>query len=106
MKRGDIVIIPFPFTNLTGSKIRPALVLYVGNIDIVVSFISTQMHVVDVHDVTLIPDKINNLKKVSLLKVSKMATLERALALGKIGEIDPQVSIQVQARLKIVFDLI
>ena len=27
MKKGTVILIPFPFTDLTGSKIRPAVVL-------------------------------------------------------------------------------
>jgi len=43
MKKGDIVLIPFPFTNLKGFKKRPAVILYKDNFDIVVTFITTKL---------------------------------------------------------------
>jgi mRNA interferase MazF len=43
MLKGRIVLIPFPFTDLSASKLRPALVLYEGEQDVVVAFISSRM---------------------------------------------------------------
>lgn len=41
--KGKIVLIPFPFTNLTAAKLRPALVLFDGEGDVVVAFISSRV---------------------------------------------------------------
>jgi len=41
MNKGDIVIIPFPFTDISGIKNRPALLLADGEVNITVSFITT-----------------------------------------------------------------
>lgn len=41
--KGKIVLVPFPFTDLSASKLRPALVLYEGYRDVVVAFISSKI---------------------------------------------------------------
>ena len=76
MNKGDIVLVPFPFSDLSGSKLRPALILCIGNLDVTVAFISTQLNSQDEFDIIISPSAHNGLKKISVLKLSKIATLE------------------------------
>ena len=88
MKKGDIVLIPFPFTDLTGNKLRPALILVSGKTDITVAFITTQIRWKEPNDVILNPTKQNGLKQESLIRLAKMATIDSNLVDGILGEID------------------
>jgi mRNA interferase MazF len=87
MIKGRIVLIPFPFTDLTGSKLRPAIVLVSTNSDITISFITTQSKWLEETDVELYPSFLNGIKKKSIIRLSKIATIDLKLAVGKIGDL-------------------
>jgi mRNA interferase MazF len=74
MKKGDIVLIPFPFTNLKGTKRRPAVILYKGELDVSVSFITSRVKWEEKTDLLIIPDQMNGLKKPYLIRIDKIAT--------------------------------
>lgn len=106
MAKGDIILIKFPFTDLTGSKLRPALVLADTNLDFTVCFITTQIQWQEATDVLVASSSINGLRKQSLLRVSKIATLDRALAKGLLGRLTQQDMTDLNSKLKILFQLI
>lgn len=85
MKKGDIVLIPFPFSDLSGTKFRPALILFVNDDDVTVCFITSQTKWLDQFDIFIKPSIENGLKKDSILRLTKIATLERSLIVGKLG---------------------
>lgn len=87
MEKGDIVLIPFPFTDLTGKKSRPALVLIDHDNDITVSFITSKINWREEFDFLIIAEEQNGLKKDSILRVGKITTLEKNLVIGKLGSI-------------------
>ena len=85
MQKGDVVLVPFPFTDLTGSKFRPALVLFPSLKDVTVAFITTQIKLCKETDIKLKPSSKNGLKKISVLLLDKIATLEKSSVVGKLG---------------------
>ena len=87
MKKGDIILLSFPFTDLKGNKIRPALVLVVSDLDVIVAFITTQFKWQNPFDILLEPNDSNGLKKTSLLRLSKITRIDKDLILGKLGEL-------------------
>ncbi|MEQ9301009.1 MAG: type II toxin-antitoxin system PemK/MazF family toxin [Cyclobacteriaceae bacterium] len=87
MKKGDIVLIPFPFTDLSGVKRRPALVLATKDHDIIVAFITSRLGTESENEIDVSPNSANGLKVRSILKLTKIATLEKSLAIGLLGRL-------------------
>lgn len=105
MPKGDIVLITFPFTDLSGSKLRPAVVLTDTNLDLTVCFITTQIQWQEPTDVTLLPNLTNRLKKQSLVRTGKIATLDKMLVKGLLGRLTPNELTELNNKLKLLFQL-
>ena len=106
MPKGDIVLITFPFTDLSGSKLRPAVVLADTKLDLTVCFITTQIGWQEATDVALTTTTINGLRKPSLIRTSKIATLDRRLAKGLLGRLSGQELTELNAKLKQLLQLL
>jgi len=105
MPKGDIVLIPFPFTNLAGTKLRPALILIENTLDVTVSFITTQLQWLEPTDILLQPQLKNGIKKPSLVRLSKIATVDKSLIVGTIGSINQAQLTEVNHNLKILLQI-
>ena len=105
MQKGDIVLIPFPFTDLSGSKLIPAVILAITRLDLTVCFITTQLQWQEPTDILLQPTHSNGIKKPSLIRVSKIAALDKTLTLGKIGAIHIDEIKELNSKLKQLLQL-
>lgn len=108
MTKGTIVLIPFPFTDLSGQKVRPALVLYnqkTGD-DCIVVFISSKKEKRGgIFDIPLSPTEQNGIKVDSTLKVSKIATLQKRIVIGELGRLEQSAINDVDTILKKLFEI-
>jgi len=92
-KPGDIVLVKFPFTNLDTIKQRPALVLHhtfhTSKIDIMgIAMITSQIENYRLKgDVLIKKWKDASLLHPSLIRLSKMATIDATLIKKKLGQL-------------------
>lgn len=95
MKRGTLVLTPFPFTDLSGQKVRPAVVVSRSDRqgrDVLLAFITGQRPSVLSDTDLLIEDshpdfRQTGLKKSSVIKLDKLVTVETSILLGELGEL-------------------
>ena len=91
--KGDIVITPFPFTDLSGSKRRPALVLSdIRGDDMILCQITSQ----PTGDIFALPIKSEDfasgsLPKGSFIRPSRIFTAEKTIIIRKAGKITPEL---------------
>lgn len=88
---GSIVLTRFPFTDLSGDKRRPALVVSRDNDrrhDLVVCFITSVPRTgPDMAALAALPG--TGLKVPSVVRFDKIATLDRMVIAGKLGDAPP-----------------
>src|SRR2546426_273556 len=110
-KRGDVVLVPFPFTDLTGAKQRPALVVSADVFnstrdDVLVVAITSQVPAKVAADELIIPASelaACGLPKASIPKLTKLVTLHRQLVIKRVGTLPAATLAQVLVQLRQLF---
>jgi mRNA interferase MazF len=115
VQRGSVVLIRYPFTDLTGAKVRPALILTPDHLlpcleDLLCLFISSVMPAELLPtDFILEPEHASflqtGLKRRSVLRTHKLALLHKALVLRVLGAGDPSLMHEVNQRLRVALGL-
>ena len=104
---------PFPFTDLSGQKVRPALVVSRSDrpgSDVVLAFITTfqrqSLLPTDLLLETSHPDFVQTgLKAPSVVKLDKLVTVESSILLGELGELPPALLHQADSKLRHALEL-
>lgn len=109
-KRGDVVLIPFPYTDLSATKTRPALIVSSAaynshRSDVLLAYVSSQVNKADaVLDYLLQDWSSAALPKPSFVR-PKIAAIEASLIVRVIGQISIRDMNEVESRLRIAFGL-
>ena len=90
---GSIVLARFPFTDLSGEKLRPALIISRDNdrrSDVVLAFITSKPGAAGRDALELTPSSSNGLKVPSVVRFDKLITIEKRVIAGEIGAAEPE----------------
>ncbi len=107
MKPGDLVLLRFPQSNLQQGKLRPALVIAVApgrHADVLLALVTSRSYqavagfdeVVEPTD----PDfALTRLKSRSVVRLARLATVEPAVVVARLGSISPDRLARIRTRL-------
>ena len=111
LARDDVVLVSFPFTDLSGQKLRPAVVVgRVSGDDVIVAFVTSQSVTrSEPSGCVVAPDHPEfgptGLRTGSTIRLDKLATLERRLVVRRLGHVGPRIRAAVASALRYTFEL-
>ena len=103
--KGDIVVVPFPFSDLVNAKKRPALVLTNPlDDDLILCLITTKSKfdkfVIDITDKEV---ECGELKVDSYIRPNKIFTANKSIIAYKLGRLNDNKKLEVNEKLKELF---
>ncbi len=99
--KGDIVVVPFPFSDLTKMKRRPALVLAVLDGDDIILCQITSHTLRDRYAISITHTDldIGNLKQMSNIRPNRLFTIDRHIILYKVDTLKREKVTEVIERM-------
>ncbi|MBL7064451.1 MAG: type II toxin-antitoxin system PemK/MazF family toxin [Anaerolineae bacterium] len=113
MTKGKVVLVPFPFDDLSATKVRPAVCLTnpIGvHRHVVLAFITSRVPallansdlVLDIAD----PDfPTTGLRVSSTLRLHRLMTVSTSIIQRELGELSPRMQAEANAKLRDLFEL-
>jgi mRNA interferase MazF len=112
VNKGDIVLVPFPFTDFSQSKLRPAIVLWTNptSADVTLCFITSQnVRILNEGEFTLDQSdrefQGTGLKVASKVRVTRIVTIERGLIMRRLGQLGIEQLQQLNVNMVQAFKL-
>ena len=107
---GTVVLVHFPFTDLSGEKRRPAIVLaHAEGNDLIVACVSSRMQRSSSYSVVIDPEDADfaqtGLREKSIICVDKLVTLDSSVLSGELGLLSKEIQVRVGEKLKNLFNL-
>jgi mRNA interferase MazF len=111
MNRGDVIMVDFPFSDRTGSKVRPAVVVQADEFnarlsDTIVALVTSsrtrftgdlsQLQI----DVSTLEGRQTGLRLSSIVQCENLATIDKSFALRTIGRLSDALMTQLDLCLK------
>jgi mRNA interferase MazF len=116
MKRGDVILVDFPFSDATGSKVRPALIVQADELnqrldDTILALITssrsrftgsaTQLPI----DISTPDGRESGLRLASVVQCENLATVDKSFAIHVIGHLSDALMRQIDHCLKAALDI-
>ncbi|MEO7296615.1 MAG: type II toxin-antitoxin system PemK/MazF family toxin [Candidatus Limnocylindria bacterium] len=110
--RGDIVLVPFPYSDLRGMKRRLACVVsadaYQRGLDVIVAMITSQAgrrQTPGLGDVAVADWRAAGLRAPSTLRAGRLLVLEQRLLGATLGQLSASTIVELDDALRAVFGL-
>lgn len=115
VRRGSIVLVRYPFSDLSGTKVRPAVILTPDNLlsqmeDVLCLFISSSIPA-DILPSDFVLEKTHpsftrtGLQFQSVFRAHKLALLHKSLVVRVLGEADQRLIEMLNGKLRIALGL-
>ena len=103
--KGDVVVTPFPFSDLTASKKRPALVIAELKGDDIIICLITSQNAKDDYAVSLASNDLANgqLKQNSNIRPNRLFTIDAKIILYQIGTLKKEKTEEVTEKIIRIF---
>ena len=112
MKRGDVVRIDWPYSDRTGSKVRPAVVVQADALnmrlaDTMLALVSRTSRAAGVTEVVVDPalEPSYGLRFVSVVSCNNILTVDRAFVMHTLGQLSPITMQKIDDCLRTAFGI-